>query len=123
MKANRMKNAARKQIQPNRKDVKSTAADNDRIYEKSLQSHPDEDGGFLFNYGWIFSHSFMFVWCPSWAACVTYNILLCWLAIKIIRAIYSARSESSLPICSSFQISLQGVMMTFSVVTIAVKCQ
>lgn len=53
MKANRMKNAARKQIQPNRKDVKSTAADNDRIYEKSLQSHPDEDGGFLFNYGWM----------------------------------------------------------------------
>lgn len=65
----------------------------------------------------------MFVWCPSWAACVTYNILLCWLAIKIIRAIYSARSESSLQICSSFQISLQGVMTTFSVVTIAVKCQ
>lgn len=56
MKANRMKNAARKQIQPNRKDVKLMAADNDdndRIYEKSLQSHPDEDGGFLFNYGWM----------------------------------------------------------------------
>lgn len=53
MKANRMKNAARKQIQPNRKDVKLMAADNDRIYEKSLQSHPDEDGGFLLNYGWM----------------------------------------------------------------------
>lgn len=53
MKANRMKNAARKQIQPNRKHVKLMAADNDRIYEKSLQSHPDEDGGFLFNYGWM----------------------------------------------------------------------
>lgn len=51
MKANRRKNAARKQMQPNRKDVKSMAADNDRIYEKSLQSHPDEDCGFLFNYG------------------------------------------------------------------------
>lgn len=47
MKANRRKNAARKQMQPNRKDVKSMAADNDRIYEKSLQSHPDEDWIFI----------------------------------------------------------------------------